>query len=320
MFVSVVVLILGFILLIKGADLLVSGASSIARRYGVSNIVIGLTIVAFGTSLPELVINLVSGSTGNSEIAIGNVLGSNIANVLLILGVSAMICPLVVHKNTVWKELPLSVLASIVLLVLVNDAWFGYNFNELSSGDGVILLTFFVIFLYYTFGLAKKGKTDVINTDEDIKEMVIWKAILFIIIGIAGLALGGNWTVESAVDIATEIGLSEAVIGLTIVAIGTSLPELATSAIAATKKQTDIAIGNVVGSNIFNIFWILGLSSVVSPIPFNTKSNIDLLLVVLSSGLLFSFLFIGKKHHLQKWQGLMFVVIYVSYLAVLVMR
>jgi len=311
-----ILFVLGFIVLIKGADLLVDGASSIARKFRISPLVIGLTIVAFGTSAPELVVNIFASASGSSEIAIGNILGSNIANILLILGISAAIYPLTSKKNTVWKEIPLCLLAALVVGLLVNDALIdGTSFSVLSRIDGFILLSFFIIFLYYTFGIAKVGKED---TDLKIKKYPLWKSIGFIVLGLSGLVFGGNWVIDGAVKIAEYFNISESLIGLTIVAVGTSLPELATSAIAAYKKQTDIAIGNVVGSNIFNIFFILGLSSVIRPLPFNPIANTDILMTIGATIILFLLMFLGRKRVIERWQGIFMVLLYFVYTAFLI--
>ncbi len=310
-----VLFVIGFIMLIKGADMLVDGSIGISRRFGISDIVIGLTIVSFGTSAPELVVNLIASVNGNSEIAIGNILGSNIANILLILGIASVIYPLSVKKNTTYKEIPFALLASLVILFLANDMLFDSTAKAgLSTGDGVVLLGFFAIFLYYIVTISKDDKNEV-STEEVMK---LPKAILWILIGLTGLVVGGNWIVEGAIDIATQFGVSQSLIGLTVIAIGTSLPELATSAVAAYKKNTDIAIGNVVGSNIFNIFWILGISAVINPIPVLQRSNIDFAVNILASVLLFAFLFIGKKHILQRWQGVAFIIFYLIYVSYLV--
>lgn len=316
--ITYILFIIGFALLIKSADLLVDGASSIAKKFKISAIVIGLTIVAFGTSMPELIVNIFASVSGNSDIAIGNILGSNIANILLILGVSAIIYPLATKRNTVWKEIPLSLLAAIVLGVMANDMLIdGAGFSGLTRIDGIVLIAFFIIFLYYTFGIAKtSGEAD----DTDIKQFSHLKSSLYIICGLAGLALGGKWIVDGAVKIAELFNVSQSLIGLTIVAVGTSLPELATSAIAAYKKQTDIAIGNVVGSNIFNIFWILGVSSIIRPLPFNANSAVDILMTVFASLILFVIMFVGKKHTVERWQGALMITIYIGYVAFLIIN
>lgn len=304
--------------MIKGADLLVDGASSIAKKLKISAIVIGLTIVAFGTSMPELIVNIFASAKGNTDIAIGNILGSNIANILLILGISAIFYPLATKGNTVWKEIPLSLLAAIVLGVMANDILIdGAGFSGLARIDGIILIAFFIIFLYYTFGIAKiSDEAD----DTSIKQYGYLKSSLYIIGGLVALIIGGKWIVDGAVRIAELFNLSQSLIGLTVVAVGTSLPELATSAIAAYKKQTDIAIGNVVGSNIFNIFWILGVSSIIRPLPFNTNSTVDILMTVFASLILFVVMFVGKRHTVERWQGALMITIYIGYVTFLVIN
>jgi cation:H+ antiporter len=311
--ITYILFFLGFLLLIKGADFLVEGAATIARKLKVSNIVIGLTIVSFGTSAPELVVNVFASTHGNTELAIGNILGSNISNILLILGVSAMIFPLRTQMNTTWKEIPFSLLAVLVMAIMANDIRLDHSeASVLSRSDGMILLAFFIIFLYYSFGISKvSGEAEDIPVLKNDKP---WVAVVSIIGGLIGLTLGGKWIVDGAVKIALSLGMSEATIGLTIVAIGTSLPELATSAVAAWKKQSDIAIGNVVGSNIFNVFWILGFSAIISPIPFHHSSDIDILVVIAASMILFSLLFIGKRHVIERWQGGLMTLMYIVYL------
>ncbi len=309
---------IGFIILIKGADLLVNGASSIAKKLKVSDLVIGLTIVAFGTSAPELFVNVSASIQGNSEIAIGNIIGSNIANILLILGVSALIFPLAVQSTTVWKEIPFSLLAALILGILANDYLIDHKENsELTRSDGLILLGFFIIFIYYIFSIAKKSEN---TAKEDFKQISNFRSAAYIILGLTGLVLGGTWIINGAIEIAGQFGVSEYLIGLTVVAVGTSLPELATSAVAAYKKNTDIAIGNVVGSNIFNIFWVLGISAVIKPLPFQPSGNSDIAMTAFSSMLLFAVLFVGKKHLLEKWQGALFLILYVGYTVFLIMR
>lgn len=312
-----ILFILGFYVLIKGADLLVDGAVAIAQKMKISSIVIGLTIVAFGTSAPELVVNILSSIKGTSEIAIGNILGSNIVNILLILGVSAMLYPLTTKKNTIWKEIPFSLLAAVLLGVLVNDRLIdGYNLSELSRTDGIIFLSFFIIFIYYTFGIAKIRE----KMDDEVEavNMSYLKSAIFIFLGIIGLVLGGKWIVEGAVEIAEYFHVSQSLIGLTIVAIGTSLPELATSIVAAYKKHADIAVGNVVGSNIFNIFFVLGISAIIKPLPFNAVFDFDIMITILASLILFFIMFVGKKHTITKNEGFIMVSLYIFYIAFLV--
>jgi cation:H+ antiporter len=309
--------IIGFVILIKGADLLVDGASAIARGFNISDLVIGLTVVAFGTSTPELFVNIVASVGGNTEIAIGNVLGSNICNVLLILGISAIICPLTVSKGTVWKEIPFSLLAVIVLGLMANDRMIdGGGSSLLTRIDGLVLLAFFTIFLYYSFSIARavEGMEELLP----VKPLSLAKSFLLIITGLVGLALGGKWIVDGAITIAGSIGMSESLVGLTIVAVGTSLPELATSAMAAYKKNVEIAVGNVVGSNIFNIFFVLGISATINPLPFRAQSSLDIGVVIVSSLLLFLFMFTGKKRSLDRWEGIVSLFLYSGYITFLI--
>ncbi|MBC7190558.1 calcium/sodium antiporter [Candidatus Aerophobetes bacterium] len=319
---SYVLFPLGFLFLLKGADFLVEGASSLARKLKMPELVIGLTIVAFGTSTPELIVNIFAQLKGTSSIAIGNILGSNIANILLILGISSIICPLVITKDTVWKEIPLTLLAAILLGILANDKLIDKeNFSSLTKIDGIVLLLFFLIFIYYAFEAVKRGKRQNEKRELPAKGMGVIKTFLFIVLGIVGLNLGGKWVVEGAVKIAQVLGKSQSLVGLTIVALGTSLPELFTSVVAAFKKNTDIAVGNVVGSNIFNIFFILGVSAVIAPLPFETSNNLDIGVTILASLLLFICMLTGsKKHFLQRWEGVLFVIIYVSYVIFLIKR
>lgn len=309
---------LGFAILIKGADWLVDGASAIARRFHVSDLVVGLTVVAFGTSTPELFVNVVASAGGNTEIAIGNVLGSTISNIFLILGVSALIYPLSVSKGTVWKEIPFGLLATIVLGLMANDSIIdGGGASRLSRIDGLVLLSFFTIFIYYSFNIAMavEGMEDHFKG----KPRGPVHSIVLVLAGLAALTIGGKWIVDGAVTLATSFGLSEAKVGLTVVAIGTSLPELATSAVAAYKRNVEIAVGNVVGSNIFNLFLVLGISSAIKPLPFQTARNLDLGVVVFSSLLLFFFMFTGKKRSLDRWEGAVFVALYTGYIMILVL-
>jgi len=312
-------LIVGFILLIKGADFLVSGASSIARRMHVSDLVIGLTIVAFGTSTPELFVNIFASIKGNTDIAIGNVLGSNIANIFLILGVSSVIYPLTVTKGTVWKEIPFSLLAILVLGILANDRLIDKSgASVLVRADGLVFLSFFIIFLYYSISIAKRIE----GMEEHVpsKQYGLVKSLLWVILGLIGLTLGGKWIVDGAVHLAMRFGMSQSLVGLTIVAVGTSLPELATSAVAAYRRNVEIAVGNVVGSNIFNIFFVLAASSIIKPLPFKETNNIDIGVVILAELLLFMFMFTGKRRLLDRWEGVIFLIIYGSYIGFLVLQ
>lgn len=317
MFENILLLIVGFALLIKGADYLVDGASSLAKRLGIADIVVGLTIVAFGTSTPELIVNIMASLKGNTDISIGNVVGSNIANILLILGISAFIYPLIVKRATAWKEIPLSILAAVAILIMANDVYVdGSSASVLSRIDGLVLFLFFLLFMSYIITLAKEEH----ESAESHKVYSLFKSIGMIFFGFSFLALGGHWVVNSAVAFARGLGVSEMLIGLTIVAVGTSLPELATSAMAAYKRNSDIAIGNIVGSNIFNIFWILGISAIVKPLPFSTLANFDLFFLLGISTLLFIFCFTQKRYQLDKMEGIVFILLYVGYVGYLIMR
>ncbi|KKW28818.1 MAG: Na+/Ca+ antiporter, CaCA family [Candidatus Uhrbacteria bacterium GW2011_GWD2_52_7] len=315
---SILYLLLGFPFLIKGADWLVDGASSVARRFGIPDLAIGLTVVAFGTSAPELIVSLLSAIRGNTEIAIGNVVGSNIANILLILGICALIRPLSVKRDTVWKEIPMSLLAVGIMGVMAADSFIdGAVYDQLSRIDGLVLLSFFIIFMYYTLGLAKRGHEEPVQKTHDQK---LFTSIGLIVLGLGLLVLGGKLVVDGAVDLATALGVSSSLIGLTIVAVGTSLPELATSAIAARKGNVDIAIGNVVGSNIFNVFWILGISSIIAPLPTPDRGLVDIGVAAAASGALFLSVFWGKRNVLERPQGVLFLMGYAAYIAYLILR
>lgn len=316
MYITLSLFLAGFYFLIKGADWLVIGASSIAKKFRVSNLMIGLTVVSFGTSAPELIVNLIASFQGSSDLAIGNVIGSNISNVLLILGIAAVIFPLAVKRGTTWKEIPFNLLAILALWLLINDTLIDAGSASLLSRiDGGILLLFFIIFLYYTFGIGK-----VEGEGEDVKKHSTWISVMMVIAGMLGLAFGGKWIVDGAIVIAQFFGMSESLIGLTIIAIGTSLPELAATAVAAWKHNPDIAIGNIIGSNIFNIFWILGLSALAKPLFFNNDLNIDIYVMFIATIILFLFMFVGKKNILQRWQGVVMIGLYVAYVVYLVLR
>jgi cation:H+ antiporter len=306
----------GFVLLIKGADWLIEGAADIARKFRIPEIVIGLTVVAFGTSAPELAVNIIASVKGNNGLAIGNIVGSNIANILLILGVAASIQNLTVKTNTVWREIPFSLFAALLLGFLVNDHISGgAATDQISRADGLILIAMFVLFLFYTFHLSKNNLTEEIPASKD--DRPLWKSIGLLLVGLTGLVLGGQWIVDGAVSLAKLFGYSESFVGFTIVAIGTSLPELATAVVAVRKGNTDLAIGNVIGSNIFNIFWVLGLSATISPMDFNSEDNFSILLNIACSAVLFALLFIGKRQTLQKWQGSFLLLGYLAYISFL---
>lgn len=312
---------IGFVMLIKGADLLVDGSSSIAKRYGLPDMVVGLTIVSFGTSLPELIINILSSMQGQSELAIGNVFGSNVANLLLILGVTALICPLPIKRNTILTEIPFSLIATLLVGFLANATLID-NRSELyiSRLDGGILLFFFVLFMVYIYNIAKTNKDEVLPDTDDMPLMPMGKSILYIVLGAAGLFVGGKWVVDGAVGMAQSFGLSESFIGLTVVAIGTSLPELVTSATAAYRRNIDIAVGNVVGSNIFNLLWILGISALINPLPFDVVNNSDIIMMILASTMLILAMPFGKRNAIDRWNGIFFLATYFGYITYLIMR
>lgn len=306
-------LIVGFALLVKGADWLVDGASALALRLHIKPIVIGLTVVAFGTSAPELIVNVLSALKGANDIAFGNIIGSNIVNILLILGVAAAIRPLKTQHNTIWREIPYSMLAIFVLFVMVNDSLFSEGVNLLARNDALILLCFFGFFLIYNFAIAQVQVVDFRPT----KQLSVFKMTVLILIGLAGLFLGGKLAVENAVIIARAFGISDKVVGLTIVALGTSLPELFTSAVASFKKKDDIAVGNVVGSNIFNIFFVLGCTGIIRDLPYNPSINFDFLVLTFASLLFFFSSFVKEKGQISRREGWLFIVIYLVYTAYL---
>jgi cation:H+ antiporter len=309
-------LISGFVPLIIGANLLVDNASSLAKRLNIPAMVIGLTIVGFGTSAPELVVNLFASFEKNSDLALGNIVGSNIFNILGILGISAIVYPLTIKKNTTWIEIPLCLLSAVIIMVLANDMLIDrMNYSLISRIDGFILLLFFLIFLAYNITLLKSEQ----YIDEIlVKDKPVLKSVFFILIGLALLIAGGRIIVFSAVKVASAIGLSQRIIALTIVSIGTSLPELATSVIASRKKNFDIAIGNIVGSNIFNVFFILGISAVIHPVSLQTFSNFDMILNIFASLLLFIFIFTGKGRRIGMREGIFFLLVYVIYIGFLI--
>lgn len=313
---SVLKLVIGFILLVKGADLFVDGSSSVAKKFGIPSVVIGLTIVAFGTSAPELAVSMSAALKGSNDIAIGNVVGSNIFNTLVVLGASAALTPIAVEKGIIKKDYPLSIFAAVLLAVLSLDVIFGKDAMTISRVDGIILLVCFAFFLYSTIKSALSGKTEV--EEEEIKNIPIWKSLVFIGIGLAGIVWGGDLSVEGAKAIARFFGLSEALIGLTIVAFGTSLPELVTSVIAAKKGESDIAVGNVVGSNIFNIFLIIGASATI--LPMNVSSSYVFDMAALVATMVIPFIVIAKTKKVSRAQGLIMIAAYVAYTIYLIIR
>ena len=323
---NILLLIGGLILILLGANGLTDGAASVAKRFRIPPIVIGLTIVAFGTSAPELTVSVSSALKGSADIAIGNVVGSNIFNTLMIVGCTALFAPIVITRNTLRKEIPLCILSSIVLLICANDVFLDKApENILNRVDSLLLLCFFVIFMGYTFAIASKPVTmeqqaehPVIEEETEIKSLPWWKSILYIIGGLAALIYGGQLFVDGATGIARNLGVSESIIGLTLVAGGTSLPELATSIVAALKKNPEIAIGNVIGSNLFNIFFVLGCSASITPLHLSGITNFDLFTLVGSGILLWLFGLFFAKRTITRIEGGIMILCYVAYTAVLI--
>lgn len=315
MIIPILLVAAGFVSLIFGANWLVEGASALAKKYKVSDLVIGLTIVAFGTSAPELVVNSIASVKGYSDIVLGNIVGSNNFNLFIILGLSGLILPIKVQSSTAWKEIPISLFASILLLFLLNDFVFtGTSYS--SRLDGLIMLVLFFLFLYYVFN-QMKNEPQAVTTENQKSALKIWGLIT---IGLGGLILGGQLVVVNSVEIANALGISEKIIGLTIVAAGTSLPELVTSIVAAAKKNSDIAIGNVIGSNIFNILLILSISSIIRPIEYNPKFNLDLLILIGGTVFLFTSMLTGQRKRLDRWEAGILFGFYIIYTAYLVMK
>ena len=307
--------IIWFFLLIKWADLLVDWASALAKKFHISDLVIWLTIVAFGTSMPELVVNVISSISWSSGLVLGNVLWSNIANIVLILWISATIYPLAITKRTVFLEIPFSILAIVLLGIMINDTFLFGGISLLTRIDGIILLFFFALFMRYIFHISKKKKD--LPVEVEIQHMPLNKMIIYIVVWLTGLAIWGNWIVNGAMAISQYLWISESVIWLSIVALGTSLPELATSVVAVMKKNSDIAIGNVVGSNIFNILWVLWISAVISPISVTLQTNRDVVVALLVSWILFTFIIVGKKFFIQKYQWRIMICIYLLYMGII---
>jgi len=310
--------ILGLYLLMKSADWIVDSSSALAKKLGVSALIIGLTVVAFGTSLPELVVNVLAAFRGASEVSFGNIIGSNIANILLILGITALISNVKVKSSTIWKEIPFALLASFVLFLLTSKIFFESKSQFLTHIDGLILLSLFAMFLYYVYQMSRKEKKN-IRSIEKVEESN-WKIGIMLILGLVGIYFGGRWVVEGAVFIAGQLGLSEYLISATIIAIGTSLPELVVCVVAALKKNMDIAVGNIVGSNIFNILWVFGIIPLINPIKIPEFIGFEIAIMFFATLLLFVFMFMWSKHKLQKVEGIIFVSLYVLYVIYLIIR
>ena len=301
--IQILILIIGFIMLIKGADFLIDGAVGLSRKLQIPEIVIGLTVIAFGTSMPELVVNGFAAFAKQGDVIYGNVIGSNIANILLILGVTGLLCPIFMPLNTVKKEIPISFFAIIIL-------WFISKDGILSRIDALILLGFFIGFLLYIVKLSKTGTEEIKTTNS----LTSGKMFLFLIIGFVGLIYGGKLVVDSAVKIAMIFNVSKKLIALTIVSVGTSLPELAASIIAAKKGQTDIAVGNVIGSNIFNIFLIMGTSGMIFPVNYDFKFNFDIVVLLYSTLLPIGMAYVGRRYFIDKYNALILIASYVVYI------
>ena len=317
MIISLLIIAAGFVLLIKGADWMVSGASALAKKYNVSDLIIGLTIVSFGTSAPELVVNSVASYQNHSDIVFGNVLGSNIVNLFLILGITGIVYPVTVQSHTVWKEIPISILTVIILFVLSNS-FFYQKADIITRFDGLILLALFAGFLFYIYTQMKIERPEI--SEPIIKEMSNLKIWGLIVIGLIGLVVGGKLVVDNAIKVATVLGVSEKIIGLTIVAIGTSLPELVTSVVAALKKNSDIAFGNIIGSNIFNVLLVLSVSSLIHPVNFNPSFNTEIYMLSGGTLLVFIAMFTGGKKKLDRWESAILLIIYLVYLAFMIAK
>jgi len=313
---QIILLVAGLGLVIAGAEWLVSGASSLARKFKIPDLTIGLTVVAFGTSAPEMVVNLFASATDHQDIFFGNILGSNNFNLFIILGIAGVILPLKVQVSTVWKEIPMSLAALVIFYLMVHIPSSGGE-RMLGRVDGIILLGLFVLFQYYIYRQIKDYKPEV---TEHKPSGPLYKMIIFIILGLAGLVIGGKLVLDNAVELAKAMGISEKVIGLTIIAAGTSLPELATSVVAAFRKNADIAVGNIVGSNIFNLLLIGGTVSVVSPVRYSSIFDVDFYILAAGTIVLFINLLAWKKHRLDRWEAAMLLLFYVGYTAYLISR
>lgn len=320
MWIDILWIVAGLVLILVGSDWLVEGASGVARKYGISEFVIGMTIVGIGTSMPELVSSLISAIQGHGDMALGNVTGSNICNILLILGVTALISPIKYTKSNIRKDIPFAILASLFLMLMLYNS-FGL-FGEMgtpgiSRSDALYLLMIFGIFMIDSFKSAKNGNDE---EEENVKPMPMVKALVFIVLGLAGLVFGGQVFVDHTVSIAEKFHVSEAFISITLMAVGTSLPELATCIVAAMKGQNQLALGNVIGSNIFNISLILGSSAVISPFEIQTISTVDMVVVIVAVVLLWLAAFTFKKRMLDRVEGAIFLLCYIGYIVYLTMN
>jgi len=309
MILNLIFIVVGIALVLWGADRLTDGAVALADRMGISQVVIGLTVVAMGTSMPEFTISLLSAIKGTTGLAVGNVIGSNIFNSLLIVGTSAVVAPMLILKSTVRKDIPFALVASMMLYLLSQD-------GQISRWDAAILFVFFMIFMTITIKESKSADSK--KEDTQIKSIKVWKAVAFLLIGLTGLILGSNIFVNGATKLATTLGVSDAVIGLTIVAGGTSLPELATSVVASRKGNSGIAIGNVLGSNVFNILMILGITGLITPMSIHGITQVDLTMLVVSMILLWLFSF--TKYKIERWEGAILSILFIGYIVYLILQ
>lgn len=323
-----ILFLLGFVLLMKGADWLITGASSIARKFNVSEMFIGLTIVSVGTSAPELIVNVLASIAGNSEIAVGNVFGSNIANVLLILGIMAIISPVPIRKSTIRTDIPFVLVATLLVGFLANARLFSqYGYHQgadliITRLDGVLLLLCFALFLSYALKMKSESSAacQQMPDEKETPKISLSKSLVLIFAGVVFLFFGGKWIVDGAVAIATLLGLSQGFVGLTVVAVGTSIPELVTSVMAARRKNVDMAVGNIVGSNIFNLLWVIGVSALINPLKFHEVNNLDILVMLFSSALIIVLISLNKRFAMNRVSGILFILFYAAYLTFLVYR
>ena len=316
---AVLLVLFGFIILIRGAHYLIEGSSALARKFRISEIAIGLTVISFGTSAPELAVNVLASLKGNDAILFGNIIGSNLMNLMLVLGCSALVFPLKVKNHLIWREIPYSIIAIITFLIIANDNFInGQGKNVVDLSDGLILLLFFVAFLVYA--LFHIPRTEELEGHHYTQQVSTVKMMLFIFGGMGGLAWGGQLVVENATIIAKYFGASQKFIGLTLVAGGTSLPELVTSVIAAMRKKEDLAVGNIIGSNIFNLLFVLGISAVINPLTYEFSLNADVLLLLFASLFLWFTLIIRRKFKVERWMGIVFLFMYVFYFSYLFIR
>lgn len=316
MLLSVFLIVVGFVLLIKGADFLVEGSSNIAKKFHIPEIIIGLTIVSIGTSMPELFVSTTSSINGYSDMSIGNIIGSNLCNLLLILGLSAMIRPIKFQRETRLIEMPMCLVITIIFMIFCNTS------GTIQKSEAIILIILFIMFIIYTIIMGKKGEQfdkdkAIVEIQIENKPIPMIKSIIFIILGIIGLKIGGDLTVENSLVIARQFNVSEKVIGLTILAIGTSLPELVTSVTAAIKGNSDIAIGNIIGSNIFNILFIIGISALISPLAYNFTYNIQMTILIIAMLVLALFPVIPPKNEMSRFNGVIYLMLYLIYMIIL---